>query len=213
MLDNITLIAQSAIRIESKENKIIYFDPYRLGDDYTNDADYIFITHSHYDHFSIFDINKIINDNTKIIITEDIYDKVLKIGLEKEKILVVKPNNSYIIDNLSFSTIPSYNIDKDFHKKEFNWVGYLLNIDSKKIYIAGDTDNTLEARSIKCDIAFVPIGGKYTMNVDEAVLLIKEIKPKIVVPVHYKTIVGSVEDAYRFQKELKNIVDVEILLK
>ena len=209
MIDNIKLISQSSIRIDNN-GIIIYFDPFKI-DNYSFDADYIFITHSHYDHFSKEDILKIKKDSTKIVVTNDLYDEVLKMGFSD--ILVVEPNNDYSIDNINFKTVPAYNIKKDFHKKEYNWVGYIININNKILYIAGDTDNIPEIRNIKCDIAFVPVGGTYTMDYKEASKLIDEMKPKLAVPIHYKTVIGSVEDAYNFKKELEGKIEVTILMK
>lgn len=209
-MNNIILKEQSSIRINYK-NLVIYFDPYLLNFEYNHDADYIFITHSHYDHYSEEDILSIKNNNTKIIIPYDLKDNVYKI-FNKENVLLVKPNNKYKIDNISFNTVRAYNINKIYHKLELNWVGYIVNLD-KIIYFAGDTDNIEEIRNIKCDIACVPIGGLYTMDVSEAVELIKCIKPKITIPMHYKTIVGSVNDAYEFKKLLEGITEVEIIME
>lgn len=212
MIENISLIEHSAIRIRNKD-KIIYFDPFRLGDKYICDADYIFITHSHWDHFSSQDIMQIKKEKTKIIATEDLKKQILELGFDKENVLIVKPNNNYLVDNISFTTIPAYNLNKDYHKREYNWVGYLINIDDKKVYIAGDTDNTEEARKVECNIACVPVGGTYTMTFEEAAELIKEIKPDVAIPTHYKSVVGTVEDAYNFKELLKKDVHVEILIK
>ena len=203
MIENIELIAQSAIRIKNQENKIVYFDPFKLEDKYKSDADYIFITHQHFDHFSPEDIIKIKNENTKIIAPKDLENEIEKLSFIKENILLVEPNKEYSIDEIKFNTVPAYNINKNFHKKEFNWVGYVVEIDNEKIYIAGDTDNTEEARSVICDIACVPIGGTYTMTYKEAVDLILAIKPKVAIPIHYKTIVGSDEDAFNFINKVK----------
>lgn len=211
-MDNIQLIAQSAIRVQSKENKIFYFDPYELGESIRNDADYIFITHPHFDHFSPKDIEKIKKDSTKIIAPIELEEDIKNLGFGKDEILLVVPNKEYSIDSIIFKTIPSYNINKDFHKKEYNWVGYIVNIDNTDIYVAGDTDSTEEAKNVKCDIACVPIGGTYTMTYEEAANLIKEIKPKLAIPIHYKTIVGTTEDAYEFKKLLNEYVDVKILM-
>ncbi len=211
MINSFILKEQSSLKI-NYNNSIIYFDPYLLNNEYNHDADYIFITHPHYDHFSKNDILSIKNDSTKIIIPYDLEKEAYNLGFIKENIYLVKPNNNYQVDNIIFSTIPAYNINKDFHKKEYNWVGYIINLD-KIIYFAGDTDNTPDIRNIKCDIACIPIGGTYTMDVYEAVELIKNIKPKVVIPMHYKTIVGSVGDAYNFKELLNNITNVEILMR
>lgn len=206
MIDNIKLISQNAIRIDN--GKIIYIDPFRITG-YSNDADYIFITHSHYDHFSKEDILKIKKNSTIIVITQDLYNEVINLGFNN--ILVVSPNNSYEVDGIKFSTVPAYNINKDFHKKDYNWVGYILNIDNNILYIAGDTDNIPEIRNIKCNIAFVPVGGTYTMNYKEASDLIKEINPDLAVPTHY-TEVGSKDDALNFKNELEGFAEVKILM-
>ena len=210
MIDNIELIVQSALRIKYND-KIIYFDPYLLNNKYKSDADYIFITHLHYDHFSPDDILSIKKDDTKIVIPYDLESNIYNLEFNKNNILLVKPNQDYQIDNIKFRTVPAYNINKDFHKKEYNWVGYIIYLD-KVIYIAGDTDNIPEIRNINCDIACVPIGGVYTMNALDAVELIKSVKPSVVIPIHYKTIVGTVEDAYRFKSLLDGITDVKILM-
>lgn len=212
-MENISLIAQSAIRIMTSDGKNIYFDPFKLEGNYRNDADYIFITHSHYDHFSEEDIIDIKKENTKIIIPNDLCEKVINLGFDETNILLVEPNHNYEIDEIKFKTIPAYNINKNFHKKEYNWVGYIVLIDNKKMYIAGDTDCIDEAKSIDVDIAFVPVGGTYTMNYIEAVELVKEMKPKLAIPIHYKTIVGSTDDAINFKELLKDEVEVEILMK
>ena len=104
------------------------------------------------------------------------YDEVLQFGFNDNKILPILPNNNYKIDGITFSTVPAYNIDKQFHPKENNWVGYILNIKKTTYYIAGDTDITDEARKVKCDIAFLPVGGTYTMDYKEASDLANKIK-------------------------------------
>ena len=212
-LENIQLVAHSAIRIINKSRKIIYFDPFKLENKFNKDADYIFITHPHYDHFSPEDILEIKNDNTIIIVPFELLERCLELGFNKNKIFTIEVNNNYQLDKLSFKTVPAYNLNKEFHKKDFGWVGYVINIDDTIFYIAGDTDNITEIQNINCDMAFVPVGGTYTMTYREAADLVKVIKPKVAIPIHYKTIVGTYEDAINFQKELENKIDSVILMK
>ncbi len=215
MEDNlkVEVIAQNAIKIISKEGKNIYFDPFKLKEE-SHDADVIFVTHSHFDHFSPEDIKMIKNDNTKIVITNDLYDKTIQLGFDENNILIVMPNNEYNFAGIEFKTIPAYNTNKVFHKREYNWVGYIVRINDNVVYVAGDTDITKEALDVKCDIAFVPVGGTYTMTANEAAELIKQIAPKkYAVPTHYKTIVGSEKDAKEFEKKLKDKIEVKILMK
>ena len=210
MINNIKWLGHSTIKIIT--DKIIYIDPYNIKENY-NDADYIFITHSHYDHYSAIDITKCLKEETKIIITSDLKDKANNLKIKKEHINVVIPNNNYKIDHLFFSTIPAYNTNKSFHPKENNWVGYIIEINNIKYYIAGDTDITNEAKNVKCDIAFLPIGGIYTMDYKEAAILTNTIKPKIVVPIHYGSIVGTITDAINFKNSIDEDIKCELLDK
>ena len=209
---NIKVLYHSSIKIEGDIN--IYFDPFKIKE-VLNDADVIFITHEHYDHFSPEDILKIKKENTIIILPESMQDKALELGFEKSNIVLAIPNEKYVVENknLLFETIPAYNINKNFHKKEMNWVGYILNIEGKRIYVAGDTDITEENQKVKCDIALVPIGGTYTMEAKEAAKLINIIKPKIAIPMHYGAIVGSKEDEEIFVKNVEKDIECKILLK
>ena len=209
MLENIKCLGHSTIKMLDKD-KVIYIDPYNIKED-KKDADIIFITHAHYDHFSEEDIIKIKNENTIIVITEDIYNKVIELGFLEKKIIKVMPKEEYKIGNIRFQTIPAYNIDKKFHPKENMWVGYLININSIRYYIAGDTDITNENKKVECDVAFLPVGGTYTMNYKEAAELANIIRPQIAVPIHYGIIVGTKEDALNFGNLINKDIKCEIM--
>lgn len=210
MLKNISVLYHSSIRIEKE--KIIYIDPFKIKKQYA-DADIIFITHDHFDHYSEEDIDKVKKDDTSIIIPEDLLPKVLAKGFLKDNIVTVKPNNKYSIKGIKFETIPAYNVNKQFHPKENKWVGYIIEIEKVRYYIAGDTDITEENRKVKCDVAFVPVGGTYTMTYSEAATLINEIKPKIAVPIHYGDIVGADEDAIKFAKKILPEIECRIIME
>lgn len=210
MLNNIEVLYHSSIRINKE--KTIYIDPFKIDRNY-NDADIIFITHDHYDHYSEEDIDKVINENTVIVIPEELLTKVLKKGINKEAIITVEPNKKYMVQGIKFETIPAYNINKTFHPKENDWVGYVIEINGVKYYIAGDTDITEENKRVKCDVAFVPIGGTYTMDFKEAAQLVNEIQPKVAVPIHYGSVVGTKQDAEKFVKLLHTNIKGIILMR
>lgn len=157
MLSGVKVLCHSSIRID--KHLIMYFDPYKIESE-SHDADIIFCTHSHYDHFSEEDILKIKNDRTILVATEDCYVKAMKLGFSEEKIRIVEPNEKYEVLGIKFETVPAYNIEKQYHPKENGWVGYIIEINDIHYYIAGDTDLTPESKTVTCDVAFVPIGRK-----------------------------------------------------
>ena len=210
MIEDIEVLYHSSIRIS--KNKVIYIDPFKIDKNY-NDADIVFITHDHFDHYSEEDIDKVINENTTIIIPKELLTKILGKGINKNAVITVESNKEYMVQGIKFETIPSYNVNKKFHPKENNWVGYIITIDEVRYYIAGDTDITEENRKVKCDVAFVPVGGTYTMSSEEAAQLINEIKPQVAVPIHYASVVGTKQDAIDFIKLLNPTITGVILMK
>jgi L-ascorbate metabolism protein UlaG (beta-lactamase superfamily) len=139
--------------------------------------------------------------------------KILRKGINKNAVITVESNKEYMVQGIKFETIPAYNTNKTFHPKENDWVGYIITLDGIRYYIAGDTDITEENRKVKCDVAFVPVGGTYTMNYSEAAELVNIIKPKIAVPIHYGSVVGTKQDATNFIKLLHSSIKGIILMK
>lgn len=210
ILNGIEVFCHSSIKI--KKDVTIYIDPYRIDKEY-NDADYVFCTHEHYDHFSPEDIEKVMKEETVIITVPSTLEETMKLQPDRSKIVLVGPNESYDMKNIKFETTVAYNENKLFHQKTKKWVGYIITIQDEKFYIAGDTDDLPELENIKCDVAFVPVGGMYTMNYSEAANLVNEIHPKIAIPTHYGLIIGSKEDAEEFKKAVISDIKVEILIK
>ena len=206
-ISNVEINTQSSIRL--KLDKTIYFDPYKIEDD-RHDADIIFITHNHYDHMDDESIKKVKNDNTIIVAPKSMEDIIGKIEFRDYIYLV--PFDETNIDNINIKTIPAYNNEKQFHLRANNWLGYIVTIDNITYYIAGDTDKTIDNERVKCDVAFIPIGGHFTMDVNEAAELVKVINPKIVVPIHYGSIIGNPNDGKRL-KEFLSDTNIEVIEK
>lgn len=208
MLNNVELFCHSSIKLTG--SKTIYIDPFALRTE-AHDADIIFCTHSHYDHFSEDDIELVKKDGTIIVTPES--SRELAYGLVgKDNVLLVEPDKKYEIDGIKFETTYAYNKEKAYHPKSENWVGYIINFDGMKYYIAGDTDNIKEIANVECDVAFIPIGGKYTMDEEEAAQLANTIKAEVIVPTHYGLIVGDKEAGERFKSLVKD-KKVEILIQ
>ena len=173
----------------------------------------IIITHDHYDHYSEEDIDKVKKQDTVIVAPEELLTKLLRKGFRQDNIITVEPYDVDMELGIKFEAIPAYNTNKQFHPKENGWVGYIIEIQGIKYYIAGDTDITEENRKVKCDVTFVPVGGTYTMDFKEAAMLINEIKPKIAIPTHYGSVVGTKQDATDFIKLLHPEIKGIILMK
>ncbi len=202
---NIQINIHSSIQIDD-----IAFDAYGIsGTNYK--AKYVCITHTHYDHLDVDSIKNISTKDTIIIAPHDAKD-VLEANFEN-KIIYVKPNEVLNFEDFELETFASYNLNKAFHPKSNNWVGYKLTRANKVYAVVGDTDATPELEALKnLDVLFVPIGGRYTMNALEAATLTNKIKPELVVPMHYASIVGSKADETEFLRHLHPEQKYQILL-
>ncbi|MBQ1363435.1 MAG: MBL fold metallo-hydrolase [Oscillospiraceae bacterium] len=211
MTENIRVLTHSSIRIQSGDT-VLYVDPYKVSGR-PQDADYVFITHDHFDHFSPEDIEKVSCDKTVLVVPEKMRDKVLQEADETRGIIPVKPDSPYDINGFSFETVPAYNRLKPFHPKTAGWVGYIFCLDGKRIYVAGDTDATPDAKKVRCDVALVPVGGTYTMNASQAAELVNTIRPAAAIPTHYGSVAGSAADAESFREKVDPAVHVEIKME
>lgn len=190
----------SSIRIAG--SKTVYFDPWQIQGE-PHDADLVFVTHDHHDHYSPEDIAKISKPTTVIVVPEVMKELV-------PNAVTVRPGEQTVIAGIPVDVIPAYNIGRPFHAPEKKYVGYVAEIDSVRYYVAGDTDKIPENICVKCDVAFVPAGGKYTMDAEQAAELVNAIKPQIAVPTHYGTVTDSGNAAEVFCRLVDKSVSVEV---
>uniref|UniRef100_I5ATD2 Putative Zn-dependent hydrolase of beta-lactamase fold n=1 Tax=Eubacterium cellulosolvens (strain ATCC 43171 / JCM 9499 / 6) TaxID=633697 RepID=I5ATD2_EUBC6 len=205
LLDSIQINTHSSIRMEIPE--VIYFDPFHI-EGAPEDASYVFITHSHYDHYSVQDIRRVMNDNTRIFVPKSMLGQLRHDGFEERQIVTLTAGMKLQRDEYTVEAIPAYNTLKPFHRKSHGWLGYLIEIDGVRIYVAGDTDATSENRAVSCDIALVPIGGRYTMNAKKAADFVNELRPAAAIPCHYGSIVGKVSDGETFRRRVNPEIKV-----
>ena len=193
-----------------KNSDTIYIDPFQISTGIK--ANIILITHEHFDHLSVEDIEKISTQKT-IIIAPNIAIKNLK-GLTSDNIMVIKPGEKKKVLNSTIEAIPAYNINKFrsreavFHPKDEGRLGYIITLNKIRIYHAGDTDFIPEIKNLKVDVAILPVSGTYVMTAKEASQVTNQIKPKVAIPMHYGSIVGDIHDALKFQKLSKSKVEI-----
>lgn len=183
--------------------KIIYTDPFRIKK--KDAADIILITHEHYDHCSPEDIRKVQGPQTIIVAPADCTAKLTG------QVIIMKPGDKLEVGGISIEAVPSYNTNKKFHTRDRGWVGYIFTTNSQRIYLAGDTDHIPEMKTFRADIALLPVSGTYVMTPDEAAAAALDILPKTAIPMHYGSIVGTLEDAEKFADLLKGRINVSIL--
>jgi len=198
MIENIKWLGHASFKITIGDT--IYIDPWEIKEE--EKADLILISHSHYDHCSIEDINKLKGLATTIVCSFDTAKNI------SGNIRTVKPGNEIRVKNTIIKALPAYNIDKNYHPKVNEWLGFLISTGGTKIYFSGDTDRIPEMKGLAPDIAILPIGGHYTMGVEEAVKAIEDINPKVVIPMHYGKIIGKETDAEKLKKLTKYKVEI-----
>ncbi|HLB61875.1 MAG TPA: MBL fold metallo-hydrolase [Actinomycetota bacterium] len=194
MLTRFTWFKQSAFRYDG-DGLVVYIDPWGVTGDVP--ADVIFVTHAHFDHFDRDEIERIRKDGTKLVAPRDVADELTG------DVTAVAPGESLDVAGIKVRTVPAYNVVEErlqAHPRRNNWVGYVLELGGRAYYHAGDTDHAPELSAVMTDVAFLPIGGTYTMDPKEAAGLAKSVSPVLAVPMHFGFVVGSASDAEAFRR-------------
>jgi L-ascorbate metabolism protein UlaG (beta-lactamase superfamily) len=191
----------------------VYIDPWQLSKG-APPADLILVTHDHGDHFNKGDIASVSTQQTVVVGPAEVTGKLQ--GVQTQ---TIAPGQTLEVGGVKVRAVPAYNLNKYadpkagvfFHPRADGKVGYVVELDGRSVYHTGDTDNIPEMSEIDVDVALIPVSGTYVMTVDEALEACSRLKAKTVVPMHYATIVGSLEDAQRFARECS--LPVEVLPK
>ena len=187
---------------------MIYTDPYQIR--HNEAGDIILVSHEHHDHCSPADIKKLSGPNTVVVAAKQCSGKLGGLGVE---VVYVEPGGTTMINGIQVTAVPAYNVDKPFHPKEKNGIGFIVTAKGVRIYFAGDTDRIPEMKEFSVDIALLPVSGTYVMNASEAAEAAADIGPTYVIPMHYGSIVGSEADATRFEELVKSKVGDRVKVK
>jgi L-ascorbate metabolism protein UlaG (beta-lactamase superfamily) len=202
MTENIIWLGHASFKIINE--KVVYIDPWKIKEKERGLAELILITHEHYDHCSPEDIAKLCKSDTQVVAPKDCVSKI------SGQTMAIKPGDILTIKGITVEAVPAYNLKKPYHPKANGWVGYIITIGKERIYHAGDTDLIPEMERIKADIALLPCGGTYTMDADQAAQAANKIKPKLAIPMHYGSIIGTEKDVQRFKENVRG-VEVQVL--
>lgn len=202
--DDIFWLGHSSLRLGGSLN--IYFDPWEIDGP---PADLILVTHDHFDHLDLPTIKKILGPKTMIAADVDSAAK-LRAEVPGSQVTAMDPGDEIEYRGVNIKAVPAYNTNKDFHPKSKNNLGYIVSVEGRSVYHAGDTDLIPEMKDFRADVALLPVSGTYTMTAEEAVEAALLIKPEVAVPMHYDKIVGDLAMAEKFAEALKGRVAVEI---
>jgi L-ascorbate metabolism protein UlaG (beta-lactamase superfamily) len=193
---SIRWLGQATVRI-SFNGLVIYIDPYQIKTKDT--ADLVLITHDHGDHLSLVDIGMVAGNNTRFIVAGACRDKLIQAGYKNTEVMA--PGMKTTLSGIGIAAVPAYNMVKDMHPKDKNYVGYILDFNGICVYHTGDTERIPEMKEIRCDIILLPLGQTYTMNsVEEAAAAVLDTRAIVAIPIHWGMYEGSAEDARKFGK-------------
>ena len=194
--------------------RIVFIDPFNFKQDFLpKKADFVFITHAHNDHWSLKDLQNVVKPETKIFAVQGC-EGFPSENFARENLEIVSPGAYKNFDGLKVRAIPAYNTHPErlsYHPRENNWVGYIFTINEQTFYHAGDTDFTDEMKQLKdLDVAFLPVGGTFTMDVMEAAEASNHIGVKITVPIHYRALLK--EHYTAAEEKLKKAIKGDVII-
>jgi L-ascorbate metabolism protein UlaG (beta-lactamase superfamily)/predicted small lipoprotein YifL len=184
LLDHLHALGHASFRLDGPPT--IYFDPTSAGSD-APPADVILISHEHNDHYAPAAIKQLSTADTVILTNERVAAKLEKVSGVEGTLQVIQPGEEATIGEVTIETVPAYNLTKSYHPREAGGLGFIVTWQGERLYFAGDTDHIPEMADIACDVALLPIGGTYTMDVGEAAQAAADMEARVYVPMHARS--------------------------
>ncbi len=210
-------LGHATVKLQDSDGKTVYIDPWSdvMKDD-MDKADLVISTHDHFDHFDKKAIQSLKKKDTVLVCTEESEEEVP----EDMSYNLIKPGISVKAKGTRIKGVHAYNIDKfrepdtPYHPKGYS-TGVIFELDGVKFYHASDTDPIQEMERLweeEIDVVFLPIGGTYTMDQEEAIAAIQMIRPEKVIPIHYGFVDGTTADVEKFKEDVKERTEAEPLV-
>lgn len=190
-LDGITWFRGSSVRVRGMGGEV-HVDPSGVTEE--SAADIILLTHPHFDNFSEADIARVRGPDTVV---------VAPLTMKKQLTDAdhfMRPGDLLQLDGFDVLAVPAHNLEKKFHTPDDGWLGYVFTVDGTTFYHAGDTGFLPSMADIRCDIAFLPCDGHYTMSVEDAAKAAEACGAEVVVPVHWGEPHGTHADVDRLDE-------------
>ncbi len=186
--EGITWFKRSSVRIR-RDGVEIHVDPLHVADN--SAADYVLLTHPHYDNFREEDVARVRGPRTIVIAPAS-----MKIQLSDADHFM-RPGDLLQLDRFDVLAVPAHNVGKRFHPATSDWLGYVFTVGGVTYYHAGDSDLLASMGQIRCDVAFLPCEGRYTMGPEDAARAGDVCGATVVVPVHWGDGPGAAANAER----------------
>ena len=198
-MNNVRWLGHAGVLVRG-QSVTVAVDPYDVRR--PEPVDLILVTHDHYDHLSPQDIAAMLRPGGLVVLPHGVPHALP--GLVKS----VRIGDLVTVAGVEIGVEPAYNLGKPYHPKAKGYAGYVFAVDGVRYYHAGDTDRIPEMRSIAADVAFLPVGGTYTMNAQEAALAASDMAIQTAVPIHWGAVVGGRSDADQFAALCKRPVEI-----
>jgi L-ascorbate metabolism protein UlaG (beta-lactamase superfamily) len=176
LLDGVTWFRHSSIRIR-KDGLEIHVDPWGLRE--KGKADYILLTHPHYDNFSEEDIARVRGPDTVLVAPASMRKQLDDVDH------LLRAGDMVQLQGIDILAMPAHNLTGKFHPADSGWLGYVFSVGPITYYHSGHTEPLESMAGVRCDVAFIPCCSDYTMGPREAADLASRCGASVLVPLHW----------------------------